>query len=63
MNWFVNPDRSYLAAAPPEAIVHVGAGNNFIYVDPVNDLVAVVRWMDTNASLNQFVEKLLAARR
>jgi hypothetical protein len=61
MNWFVNPDRSYLAAAPPEAFVHVGAGNNFIYVDPVNDVVAVVRWMDTTASLNRFVEKLLGA--
>lgn len=61
MNWFVNPDRSYLAAAPPEAFVHVGAGNNFIYVDPINDVVAVVRWMDTTASLNRFVEKLLGA--
>lgn len=63
MNWFVNPDRSYLAAAPPEAFVHVGAGNNFIYVDPVNDLVAVVRWMDTTPSLNSFVEKVLASLR
>jgi CubicO group peptidase (beta-lactamase class C family) len=63
MNWFVNPDRSYLAAAPPEAFVHVGAGNNFIYVDPVNDVVAVIRWMDTTASLNGFVERLLGALR
>jgi CubicO group peptidase (beta-lactamase class C family) len=63
MNWFVNPDRSYLAAAPPEAFVHVGAGNNFIYVDPVNDVVAVIRWMDTTASLNSFVEKVLASLR
>ncbi|WP_337171815.1 serine hydrolase [Gemmatimonas aurantiaca] len=62
MNWFVNPDRSYLSAAPPEAFVHVGAGNNYIYVDPVNDLVAVVRWMDSNGSLNQFIEKLLASQ-
>jgi len=62
MNWFVNTDRSYLAAAPAEAFVHVGAGNNYIYVDPVNDVVAVVRWMDTNGSLNQFIEKLLAAK-
>jgi CubicO group peptidase (beta-lactamase class C family) len=61
MNWFVNPGRSYLAAAPEQAFVHVGAGNNFIYVDPANDLVAVIRWMDTNASLNGFVEQLLSA--
>jgi CubicO group peptidase (beta-lactamase class C family) len=61
MNWFVNTDRKYVPAAPPEAFVHVGAGNNIIYVDPVNDVVAVVRWIDTNASVNGFVERLLAA--
>ena len=41
--------------------MHVGAGNNIIYVDPVNDVVAVVRWIDSNASVNGFVERLLAA--
>ena len=61
MNWFLNTDRKYVPAAPPEAFVHVGAGNNIIYVDPVNDVVAVVRWIDTNASVNGFVERLLAA--
>ena len=61
MNWFLNTDRKYLTAAPPQAFVHVGAGNNIIYVDPVNDVVAVVRWIDTNASVNGFVERLLAA--
>ncbi|WP_411278628.1 serine hydrolase domain-containing protein [Gemmatimonas sp.] len=61
MNWFVNTDRKYVPAAPPQAFVHVGAGNNIIYVDPVNDVVAVVRWIDTNASVNGFVERLLTS--
>jgi CubicO group peptidase (beta-lactamase class C family) len=61
MNWFVNTDRAYVPAAPPQAFVHVGAGNNIIYVDPVNDVVAVVRWIDTNASVNGFVERLLGS--
>ena len=61
MNWYLNTGRKYLPAAPPQAFVHVGAGNNIIYVDPVNDVVAVVRWIDTNASVNGFVERLLAA--
>lgn len=61
MNWFVNTDRKYVASAPPQAFVHVGAGNNYIYVDPVNDVVAVVRWMDNGQSLNGFVERLLGA--
>jgi alkylation response protein AidB-like acyl-CoA dehydrogenase len=55
------PTGVWMGAAPPEAFVHVGAGNNIIYVDPVNDVVAVVRWIDTNASVNGFVERLLAA--
>ncbi len=61
MNWFVNTDRKYVPAAPPQAFVHVGAGTNIIYVDPVNDVVAVVRWIDNNSSVNGFVERLLAA--
>lgn len=61
MNWFVNTDRKYVPSAPPQAFVHVGAGNNYIYVDPVNDVVAVVRWMDSGQSLNGFVERLLGA--
>jgi hypothetical protein len=31
-----------------------------IYVDPENDLVAVVRWIDRKA-LDEFVKRLLAA--
>jgi CubicO group peptidase (beta-lactamase class C family) len=61
MNWFVNTDRKYLPNAPATAFVHVGAGNNIIYVDPANDLVAVVRWIDTNASVDGFVQRLLGA--
>lgn len=63
MNWFVNTDRKYVPTAPADAFVHVGAGNNYIYVDPVNDVVAVIRWMDNGQSLNGFVERLLAAVR
>ena len=63
MNWFLNTDRVYVPSAPPQAFVHVGAGNNIIYVDPVNDLVAVVRWIDTNQSMDGFVQRLLAALR
>ena len=61
MNWFLNTDRKYVASAPPQAFVHVGAGNNIIYVDPVNDLVAVVRWIDSNQSVDGFVQRLLAS--
>jgi CubicO group peptidase (beta-lactamase class C family) len=60
MNWFLNTDRKYLPSAPASAFAHIGNGTNMIYVDPENDVVAVVRWIDTKA-LDEFVKRLLAA--
>jgi CubicO group peptidase (beta-lactamase class C family) len=61
MNWFLNTDRKYVPSAPASAFVHVGNGTNVIFVDPEHDLVAVVRWIDSNASVDGFVQRLLAA--
>ena len=60
MNWFLNTDRKYVPSAPASAFVHVGNGTNIIYVDPVNDVVAVVRWIE-NGAVDGFVQRLLAA--
>jgi len=60
MNWFLNTDRKYIPSAPASAFVHIGNGLNMIYVDPENDLVAVVRWID-NKAMDEFVKRLLAA--
>jgi len=60
MNWFLNTDRKYMPSAPAAAFVHVGNGTNIIYVDPVNDIVAVVRWIE-NGAVDGFVQRLLAA--
>ena len=60
MNWFLNTDKKYLPSAPANAFTHIGNGTNMIYVDPKNDLVAVVRWID-NKSLDEFVKRLLAS--
>ena len=61
MNWFLNTDKKYAANAPTSAFFHVGNGTNLIYVDPENDIVAVVRWIDSNQSVNGFVGRLLGA--
>jgi CubicO group peptidase (beta-lactamase class C family) len=61
MNWFLNTDKKYLSNAPLSAFVHVGNGNNIIYVDPENDIVAVVRWIESNTAINGFVQRLTAA--
>ena len=60
MNFFVNTNREFLPSAPPEAFAHLGAGTNAIYVDPVNDLVVVVRWIERSA-LDGFISRVLAA--
>jgi CubicO group peptidase (beta-lactamase class C family) len=60
MNWYVNKDRKFMPSAPASAFGHQGNGTNFIYVDPENDVVAVLRWIE-RPEIDGFVKKLLAA--
>ncbi|MFL5283599.1 MAG: serine hydrolase domain-containing protein [Rhodopila sp.] len=60
MNWFLNTDRKLWPSAPATAFAHIGNGTNMIYVDPENDLVAVVRWIE-NTAIDEFLMRLLAA--
>jgi hypothetical protein len=48
-------------AAPASAVYFEGNGNNIIYMDWENDIVAVVRWISGPPALNDFVAKMLAA--
>jgi CubicO group peptidase (beta-lactamase class C family) len=60
-NWFLNIGRKPLPAAPESAVYFLGDGNNVIYIDRENDIVAVVRWIRPGDALNEFVGKMLAA--
>jgi CubicO group peptidase (beta-lactamase class C family) len=60
MNFFLNTDKKYLPSAPASAFVHIGNGTNIIYVDPNNDIVMVVRWIENNA-VDGMVKALLEA--
>lgn len=60
MNFFLNTERKYLPSAPAVAFAHVGNGTNVIYVDPENDLVVVVRWIE-NAAVDGFIGRVLAS--
>jgi len=62
MNWFLNTDRKLLPSAPAEAITHFGMGTNLVYVDPVNDLVVVARWIQRD-QVDAFIGRVLAALR
>ena len=60
-NWFLNTNRKPLPAAPASAVYFEGNGNNIIYVDWDNDIVAVVRWIKPGPALNDFLAKLLVS--
>jgi len=59
-NWFLNTARKPLPAAPDSAVYFAGTGDNIIYIDWDNDIVAVVRWIRRDA-LNEFLAKMLAS--
>jgi CubicO group peptidase (beta-lactamase class C family) len=60
MNWFLNTDKKLYPNAPASAFIHTGNGANIIYVDPENDLVVVVRWIESG-KIDEFLGKLLAS--
>jgi CubicO group peptidase (beta-lactamase class C family) len=60
MNYFLNTDKKFLPSAPASAYAHIGNGTNMIYVDEVNDLVIVARWIE-NSKLDELVKRFLAA--
>lgn len=61
MNWFLNYDKKMLPDAPANAFMHIGNGNNLVYVDPEHELVVVVRWIVDNKSMNNTVKKIIEA--
>jgi len=60
MNYFLNTQRKMYPSAPEKAYAHIGNGTNAIYVDPENDIVAVVRWID-DKQMDGFIKILLSA--
>jgi len=62
MNWFLNINKKFLPSAPEKVFVHIGNGTNMVYVDPENDIVAVVRWIE-NSQMDEFVKRMLAAKK
>ncbi len=67
MNWFLNGAvpagrgqlRQRMPSAPASSVAFIGAGSNVVYVDWENDLVIVVRWIDSQ--MDAFVGKVLAS--
>src|SRR5688572_146977 len=61
MNYFLNTGKRSMPNAPEQAFTHQGNGANLIYVDPVNDLVVVARWIRSARALDGVIQQLLSA--
>ena len=69
-NWYLNNPQKRadgqdgavpLPSAPRSAVTFQGNGVNVVYIDWEHDLVMVVRWIDSNRNLDQFIGKVLSA--
>jgi CubicO group peptidase (beta-lactamase class C family) len=58
--WWLNTRRLRYAHAPEDSVFAVGAGGNVTWIDPRNEIVAVMRWIDPTA-VDGFIERVLAA--
>ena len=59
-NFYNNKNKKLFPSAPASAFAHIGNGTNIIYVDPDNDIVVVLRWID-NGAIDGFIKRLLTA--
>jgi CubicO group peptidase (beta-lactamase class C family) len=58
--WWLNTGRRQFAAASERSYFALGWGSHIVWIDPDNDLVTVLRWIDRKQAAG-FVERLLGA--
>ena len=58
--WWLNRGPAARATVPASAVSALGAGSNLIWLDPAQDLVAVLRWIDKSAA-DPFIDLMCAA--
>ena len=60
--WWLNTGHGLYPDAPATSYFARGAGGNLTWIDPENDLVAVLRWTDP-AAMNGFMKIIIEAIR
>lgn len=60
-NWYLNPGRKVMPAAPASSVTFRGNGANIVYLDWENDLLVVLRWIKSSDALNEFIARVLGA--
>ena len=53
--------RRYKPSAGADSFFAIGAGGNVTWIDPANDIVAVLRWVDM-AALDEWIGLVMDAR-
>jgi len=59
-NWYLNGGKRARPSTPATSVLFEGNGSNFVYIDWDNDLVVVVRWIQTK-STDPFLGKVVGA--
>jgi CubicO group peptidase (beta-lactamase class C family) len=60
--WWLNTDRRQYPSASAESFLAKGAGGNITWIDPANDIVSIMRWIDP-AAVDGVIHRVMAARR
>jgi CubicO group peptidase (beta-lactamase class C family) len=60
--WWLNTGREMYASASDSSYFASGAGGNLTWIDPQNEIVAVLRWIDP-AARDRFMQLVMAAIR
>ena len=58
--WWLNTNREEWPNVPEDSFAALGGGGNVIWIYPEQDLVVVVRWLDSPAH-DEFLQKVVAA--
>ena len=58
--WWLNTGSALYPSARADSYYARGAGGNLTWIDPTNDVVAVLRWTDP-AAMDGFMKKTMAA--
>jgi CubicO group peptidase (beta-lactamase class C family) len=60
--WWLNTNQMRYPGVPASAFAALGAGSNICLVDPENDLVVVVRWVE-DRRVAELLKKIVASIR
>lgn len=59
--WWLNTGKKQIPSAPESVFYAAGFGGNYVVIDEENDLLVVVRWVGSTATLDGIYKRVLAS--